>query len=73
MYSAWKTGTLRLYLRGMNDLEAKPIAGTEGGYQPFFSPDGEWVGFFHREGVPPMKLKKEGVAHRWTGGDPVRS
>jgi len=30
-------------------LEIVPIAGTERGYSPFFSPNGEWVGFFRGE------------------------
>jgi len=27
-------------------MEAKPIAGTEGGIDPFLSPDDRWVGFW---------------------------
>src|SRR5262245_30813016 len=38
-------GTQRLYLRAMDALEAKPVAGTEGASGPFFSPDGRWIGF----------------------------
>ena len=33
-------------MRGLEQSEAKPILGTEGGSGPFFSPDGHWVGFF---------------------------
>jgi serine/threonine-protein kinase len=36
----------RLYQRTLGRLEATPLAGTEGGQTPFFSPDGAWVGFF---------------------------
>lgn len=36
----------RLYRRTLERLTATPIAGTEGGSSPFFSPDGTWVGFF---------------------------
>jgi hypothetical protein len=36
----------RLYLRRTDQLEAKPIAGTEGGINPFLSPDDRWVGFW---------------------------
>jgi serine/threonine-protein kinase len=36
----------RLYHRNLNELEFKPIPGTEGGQNPFFSPDGKWLGFF---------------------------
>jgi serine/threonine-protein kinase len=39
------TGT-QLYLRPLDRLDAVPLPGTEGAYQPFFSPDGRWVAFF---------------------------
>jgi len=32
-----------LYLRALDELEAKPIAGGEGGLMPFFSPDSQWL------------------------------
>jgi serine/threonine-protein kinase len=35
-----------LYRRDLDDFKATPIAGTEGAFDPFFSPDGRWVGFF---------------------------
>ncbi|MBI3933362.1 MAG: PD40 domain-containing protein, partial [Acidobacteria bacterium] len=35
-----------LYLRPLDSNESKPIAGTEGAVSPFFSPDGQWIGFF---------------------------
>ena len=35
----------RLYLRQLGELDATPLRGTEGGYAPFFSPDGQSVGF----------------------------
>jgi hypothetical protein len=35
--------------RAIDQFEATPIAGSEGGQQPFFSPDGKWVGFFARQ------------------------
>jgi len=38
--------TRRIYLRRMDSLEANPIPGTEGAVDPFFSPDGQWLGFF---------------------------
>ena len=37
---------MQLYVRSLNEPEAKPIAGTENGASPFFSPDGKWIGFF---------------------------
>jgi eukaryotic-like serine/threonine-protein kinase len=36
----------RLYLRSLDRGEAESIKGTEGARQPFFSPDGNWVGFY---------------------------
>ncbi len=39
-------GRPQLHLRALNQLSALPVAGTEGAYHPFFSPDGRWVGFF---------------------------
>ena len=36
----------RLYRRPLDRPEATPIAGTDRGTSPFFSWDGEWIGFF---------------------------
>jgi eukaryotic-like serine/threonine-protein kinase len=45
-----------LYLRRLDESGAKLIAGTEGDVQqPFFSPDGKWVGYLS---VTERKLKK---------------
>ncbi|TDI48705.1 MAG: serine/threonine protein kinase [Acidobacteria bacterium] len=38
--------TNQLYLRTLDQTEATPIRGTERGRNPFFSPDGEWLGFW---------------------------
>ena len=45
-YVARQGGSQQIYLRAMDSLEARPIAGTEGAVNPFFSPDDQWVGFF---------------------------
>ena len=45
-YVVRQGGTQQLYLRAMDGLEARPIPGTEGAIEPFFSPDGRWLGFF---------------------------
>jgi eukaryotic-like serine/threonine-protein kinase len=36
----------RLYHRSLDRLDFTPLAGTERGTSPFFSWDGEWIGFF---------------------------
>ena len=56
------TANDRMYLRPINSLEATPIRGTEGARSPFFSPDGQSIGFWQ-----PGQLKRVAV----TGGAPV--
>ena len=53
----------QLYLRDLNSFEARAVPGSKGARQPFFSPDGKWVGFFAQG-----QLQKAEVA----GGAPVR-
>jgi eukaryotic-like serine/threonine-protein kinase len=45
-YVARQGSTQQIYLRAMDSLEVRPITGTEGAVNPFFSPDGQWLGFF---------------------------
>jgi eukaryotic-like serine/threonine-protein kinase len=35
-----------LWMREMSEFEGKPLPGTEGAQAPFFSPDGQHIGFF---------------------------
>ena len=46
----------RLFTRRLNQPNATELAGTQGAYAPFFSPDGQWVAFF-----TPGKLEKISV------------
>jgi Tol biopolymer transport system component len=74
VYSADTGPSRRLYRRPIDHFEATPIAGSEGGVQPFFSPDGKWLGFFARQklwkvplaGGRPMELAR---AARSRGGE----
>ncbi len=45
-YVARQGSTQQLYLRSMNSFDARPIPSTDGAESPFFSPDGQWLGFF---------------------------
>ena len=36
----------RLYIRQRDQLQASALAGTDGARNAFFSPDGQWIGFF---------------------------
>jgi eukaryotic-like serine/threonine-protein kinase len=58
VYVANEGGANQLYLRSLDSFVARPIPGTEGATDPFFSPDSEWVGFF----VPLGKLKKVSIS-----------
>ena len=46
VYAAQEEQTTRLYLRSLQSHTAYVLEGTDGAYAPFFSPDGNWVGFF---------------------------
>jgi len=55
VYTAWEIGPegeviSRLYQRRLDREEAIPLEGTRGATNPFFSPDGEWIGFGDEEG-----------------------
>jgi len=41
-----REGAQQIYIRAMDSTEVRPIPGTEGAIDPFFSPDGQWLGFF---------------------------
>jgi serine/threonine protein kinase/Tol biopolymer transport system component len=47
-----------LYVRDMSTGETHPLRGTEGAIHPFFSPDGQWVGFLTTQQV--KKIPRQG-------------
>jgi len=49
-------GRTRLYTRLLNQSQVTPLAGTDNAASPFFSPGGDWIGFF-----ADSKLKKIAV------------
>jgi len=62
VFSAGAGGHLQLYLRSLDSVAAQPLAGTEGGMFPFWSPDSHSIGFF-----TPDKLKRIDIG----GGTPI--
>ncbi len=46
VFAASRGGVAQLFARAADRGEATPLAGTEGGTAPFFSPDGAWIGFW---------------------------
>jgi serine/threonine-protein kinase len=57
-------GRSQLFLRELSGFETRPIPGTEAARTPFFSPDGQWIGFWRAED---RTLWKVSVA----GGSPI--
>ena len=55
-------GKQMLAIRPLDKPKGSLLAGTENGFDPFFSPDGQWLGFF-----ADRKLKKIALS----GGAPV--
>ncbi len=45
-YVASGGGPQQIFVRSLAGLDAQPITGTEGALSPFFSADGQWIGFF---------------------------
>jgi serine/threonine-protein kinase len=60
--SQGEDGIARLFIRLLDEAKAAQLPGTEDASSPFFSPDGQWVGFFAQG-----KLKKT----RIDGGEPI--
>ena len=59
-----RDGRRKIYVRELDEFKARALPGTEGAISPFFSPDGEWIGYvdhFQR------KLKKVALK----GGEPI--
>ncbi|MHC4750819.1 MAG: protein kinase domain-containing protein [Planctomycetota bacterium] len=62
VYVADLGDSTQLFLRLMEEFEATPIPGTEGAFTPFFSPNGQSVGFFTKDKLKIVSL---------LGGEPV--
>jgi serine/threonine-protein kinase len=62
VYAAERAGARGLFLRSLGEIEPRLLEGTTNARSPFFSPDGQWIGFFAEGG----KLKKAPVG----GGPP---
>ena len=50
----------QLYVRAVDEIEGRRLGGTEGALMPFFSPDGEWIGF--QMGSALMRVSVDGGA-----------
>jgi serine/threonine-protein kinase len=80
-YVASAAGRSQLFLRSVDRDEPVAIAGTEDAGHPFFSPDGEWIGFFARgslqkvrvDGGLPIVLSaaRAGAGATWTADNTI--
>lgn len=79
--AAAASGRSQLFLRSVDRDEPVPIAGTEDATDPFFSPDGDWIGFFARgslqkvrvEGGTPIVIgaARAGAGATWTADNTI--
>lgn len=51
-------GSGRIWVRPLDAAEARPVSGTDGGDQPFWSPDGRSLGFFARGKLWTLDLRR---------------
>jgi Tol biopolymer transport system component len=59
VFPVQRNGTVQLATRLLDQADATPIRGSEGGTDPFFSPDGQWIAFF--SGRQLMKAPVQGT------------
>jgi serine/threonine-protein kinase len=45
VYAARRGSVSQLFLRQLDEIESRPLPGTEGAHTPFISPDGRWIGY----------------------------
>ena len=50
----------QIYVRRLEDLVASPLGGTQAARNPFFSPEGKWIGFFADGKLKKVALTGEG-------------
>ena len=62
VFAGVESGRFALYIRDLDAHEVRILGGTENGYDPFFSPNGQWIAFFAGS-----QLKRVAIA----GGDAV--
>ena len=60
-YVAVQGDTQQIYLRSMDNSQPRALADTVGGTNPFFSPDGQWLGFFADQKLKKISLNGEAV------------
>ena len=62
VYVANRGVKTQLYLRRFDEAGPRPLAGTEGAYEPFYSPNSRWVGFFSGTDLKKISIDDERIA-----------
>ncbi len=62
VYVARHEGRYQLFSRSLDQADSAPLPGTEGGAGQFFSPDGQWIGFYAGGALKKIQV---------SGGSPV--
>ena len=80
-YASPQGGTTRLLVRRLSSDTTTALPGTDGAYYPFFSPDGQWIGFFSGDelrrvslaGGTPLTMRKveRPVGATWMSRDSI--
>ncbi len=61
----------RLYVRSLDAINAVELPGTEGAMAPFFSPDGQWIGFLARPHLKKVPISGGAVVSICAVADPI--
>ena len=56
VYAATSGSKTQLYVRDLDQPDAQPIQGTDDANNPFFSPDGQWLGFVVQNAIHKIRL-----------------
>ena len=57
-----------LWLRTLSNVDARPLPGTDGAQEPFWSPDSRWIGFVDGQGAMKRLSVSEGTVQTITSG-----
>jgi len=60
-FVATSDGRQQIWVRSLDSLTSYPVAGTDDGVSPFWSPDSRFIGFIRREKVSSRRLRRLAV------------
>jgi serine/threonine protein kinase/Tol biopolymer transport system component len=63
----------QLYRHALEGWEARPVPNTTGAIHPFYSPDGNWLGFLTSDKVKKVSLRDESVTTLCNANTPLRA